>query len=183
MGRYLIKANFYNSEDLESARKEMVSSGIPLSDIDQLTIGKSRGKHLSFGRVHKGSQLALKFLPIGWIIGTIVYIASTFSSESAPGFWNSLGNISLFNLLFVAFGFGHLFILLGYFFGKKSVINTIEYSGKSGMSGRNVLMVNVDDDFKFAAENILKSHKPASLDIVDSRFEVEVGLRDQEESA
>lgn len=181
MERYLIKASFFNPEDLTAARAEMVRTGIPLSDIDQLTIKKSKGRHLFFGRVNRGPELALKIMPIGFAIGLIVYLASVYTSDEVAGFWNSLTSVNLFNLLFTVFAFGYLFMVLGYLFGKRSIISTIEYtSGKGKSVGRNVLMVNADEDVKDAVMRTLAAHSPASLDIVDSKFEVEVGLRNQE---
>ena len=180
MKRYLIKANFFNYPDLEGARSELVRRGIPLSNIDHLSIRKSRGKHLSFGRVDRGADLAIKFLPIGFIIGAIVYISSIFSSTEGRGSTvESLSLISLFDMILVTLVFGYIGMIVGYFFGKKSVIHTIEYSKKSGTTGGNVLMVSTDEDFRLTAESILKSYKPASLDIIDSKFEIEVGLREQ----
>lgn len=176
--RYIVKAGFESIDELNQAQKKLEESGFKNSDIDYISNPKIKGKGLKFSNMTKASIFATRFMPIGLIVGAIFYLYYTFS-RSEEHFFNNLFSLDVYSLIFTSLLTGVVFMAVGYFWGKRSRLQVIKYSEKKSNSKSIILAFDVHEENLEKVKSILSSLDATFVDIIDTRREIELGIRSQ----
>ena len=178
MKRYLVQAGFSSTIDLEKAKTVLLNSGIAREDRDYSTNPKKKGKGLTFGRETKAPILSLRFFVLGLVLGVIIYFFYLFKTSSLD-FWGTILSLKLSSFLLTTQSVGVISLIIGYIIGKKYSLYTVSFKdGKEG--SENILMsVNVNQEALDSSRDKFSQFNTTNLRIIDTKKEVEIGLRSQ----
>ncbi|MDP7322025.1 MAG: hypothetical protein QF441_15580 [Bacteriovoracaceae bacterium] len=177
MKRYIMKIGLESKLDFKKIKNKIRALGVKRSEIDYLESNK-RNVGLKLKRHSKGPMLALGFLPIGFIVGGIVYYLKLFMQASVS--WSEILQKTSLNELFIEVSlFGFLFLILGYFIGRKYLVHSVLFTDDDKDSDTILMAININESLIKPIKEELKHHEIISLNIIDRKQEVEVGLRSQ----
>ena len=178
MNRFIIKAGFNSTIELEKAKSLLLKEGVSLSDIDYISKPKKKGKGLSFEQETKAPQLALRFFTLGFILGLFTYFFSLFRNSTLD-FWPTISSLTASGLLVTTLSFASAFLVIGYLIGRRYSLHTVKFSNKEGQSENILMSVNINGDILERSKEVFKQVEITSLETIDSKEEIEVGLRSQ----
>lgn len=179
MKRYILKAGYKSTQELEKAKNKLLNIGIKAKDIDYISNPKKKGKGLKFKKIDKGAILSLRFFSMGIAGGILLYFFSLFKTSELD-FWGTLLSIKMSSMFLTTFTVAIFLLLIGYTIGKNYSLHTVEFSRNENTDKENILMsVNIDDDIIEKSYAELESTNSTSLELIDCKKEVELGLREQ----
>lgn len=176
MKRYLIKAGFNSTVDLERAKTLLLNCGIDRQDIDYISSPRKKGKGLKFGIETKGPLLSLRFFAFGSILGAVMYYFSLFKTSSLD-FWGTILSLNISSFLLTTLIIGVAFLLIGYLIGRKYTLHTVSFKDNENDVENILMSINVDQESLDRSKEKFSEFNTTNLEIIDTKKEVEIGLR------
>lgn len=176
MKSFVLKATFNQVQDLKNAVEAIRALGIRREQIDYVTKQAAYDKGIVFQRTHKGSIVALRLMPFGFLLGLAVYPLYLSSYQVAP-------EIKLIDFIWsglIAMLFGMFILVTGYMFGRRMSMHIVQYSKYEESEDDSIILaVNLEHTQIEKAESILLQCQARNIDVINLKQEVELGLRKQ----
>jgi hypothetical protein len=176
VSRYIIQASFSDHIKLSQIQSRLSHLGISKKKVNYVAFPAKKDEGFTISLSDKGPTLGAKFLPFGLVIGLILYIAYIFSGQDRT-FFENLSDINISGLLIGTMVGGLVFFYVGFLFGKKSPLHIVNYNSKEA-NKKILVAVSANEEQLEESKNILTQLGPQSLDVLDKKHEVEVGLRE-----
>lgn len=176
MKSFVLKATFKQVQDLRNAVESVRALGINREQIDYVTKQATFEKGIVFQRTHKGSIVALRLMPFGFILGLSVYPLYLNSFQTFP----TISLVDFFWSGLIATALGMFFLIAGYMFGRRMSMHIVQYSKYEDAEDDTIIMaVNIEHRQIEKVESILLQCQAKNIDVINLKQEVELGLRKQ----
>lgn len=176
MKRYLVKACFKSEKELVDAKETLSSIGVSEKDIDFLTEINSFQNGLGFKKYNKGYYFAGLFFLFGIGLGFVGYILNLFYNDF--DIKDSIFLLDFSDLILTMSLSGTLFYIIGYLYKRNSQFFVLSFSDKSNKHPF-LLSVNIDNGLLNKVKTTLENFKHTTLEVIDTKKEMEIGLREQ----